>query len=466
MNPMCRSCCKLVNIIMRGVYIWMDWILRHSNLPPPAHPSAMIQHATQSPQAQQVSSIQHHALQSDQLKQLDGRSARIADWRNKGKASSQTQPVAMCQSSIHHDYLDVYSPPVASDSESCFRCASTTMPGFTTCSPSCNSLDDIDLTTIDPIQDLHDMNEMQVSISSVSSKEKQIISSTLPPLSVSDMDHDQTPWSSFGSISSPGPSPHASFSIPVRDTDSAAGEDIMVSNLTGAVSVDNVFSSSLTRCIPSRCPSFCTTSLHHTPSHASLNISKIKVRLTSSTTQGKFVRKLSDGKQENPSSNSSVSSEIASLTPNTTPDFNPTTVPCCAAPLQQHHTSLPLLFPWPHVGTKSRTRLRPSLLRLRTEDYLRSSPIPFSALDYIPASASDIFKPLPLLRQRYFDRILPKELQLYILRCFAQSIEDDHIRSIAEGRWTITRAISSRNQFVGRDRGIRELLKLARVSYM
>ena len=415
---------------MRDVYIWMDWILRHSNLPPPAHASAMIQHATQSPQAQQVSSIQHHALQSDQVKQLDGRSAHIAD---KSKASSQTQPVAMCQSSIHHDYLDVYSPPVASDSESCFRYASTTtMPDFTACSPSCNSFDDIDPTTIDPVQDLHDMNEMQVSISSVSSKGKQkIISSTL---SVSNMDYEQTPWSSFGSVSSPGPSPYASFSIPVRDADSVAGENSMVSNLTGAVSVDSM--------------------------------SKIKIRLTSSTTQGNLVRKLSDGKQENPNSNSSVSSGTASLTPETTPDLNTTIVLCCAVPLQHHHTSLPLLFPRPHVVTESRTKLRPFLLRFVKKDCLRSPSIPFSALDFIPASASDIFKPLPLLRQRYFDRILPKELQLYILRCFAQSIEDDHIRSIAEGRWTITRAISSRNQFVGRDRGIRELLKLARVSYI
>lgn len=446
---------------MRGVYIWMDWILRHSNHPPPADASTMIQHATQSPQAQKVSSIQHHALQSDQLNQLDGRSAHIADWSNKD--SSQTLPVA--QSSIHHDYPDVHSPPVASDSGSCFRSASTTMPDLTACSPSYNSFDDIDPTTIDlvPVQDLHDMNEMQVSISSVSSKGKRkIISSTLPPLSVSDMDYKQTPWSSFGSVSSPGPSHYASFSIPVRDTGSAAGEDIVVSNFTGAVSVDSVSSSSLTRCIPSRCSSFSTTSLRHTPSHASLNMSKINVRLIPSTAQGNLVRELSDGKQEDPSSNSSVSSEIASLTPSTTPDLNPTIVPCCGHRL----TSVPLLFPPPRIGTGSRIRSRPSLLRFGTKNCLRSSPIPFSALDFIPVSAPDIFKPLPLLRRRYFDRILPKELQLYILRCFAQSIADDHIRSIAEGRWTITRAISSRNQFVGRDRGIRELLKLARVSYM
>ena len=413
-----------------------------------------------SPQAQQASSIQHHALQSDQLSQLDGHSTRITDWSNKGKASSQTHLAAICQSSIHHDYLDVYSPPVVSDYRSCFR---YTMPDFTACSPS---LDDIDPTTTVPVpvQDLHDTNEMQVSISSVSSKGKQkIISSNLPPLSVSDMDCEQTPWSSFGSVSSPAQSPHASFSIPARDADSAAGEDIMVSDLTGAVSGDSVFSSSLTRCMPSQCSSFSTVSLHHTPSHASLNMSKINVRLTP-TTQGNLVRKLSDGKQEDP--NSSVSSQIASFTPNTTPNLDSTIIPCCAAPLQHRHTSLLLSFPRPRVGTESRIRSRPSLLRFGTKNCPRSSPISFSALDLIPASGPDIFKPLPLLHQRYFDRILPKELQLYILKCFAHSIEDDHIRSIAEEQWTITRAISSRNQFVGRDRGIRELLKLARVSCM
>lgn len=93
----------------------------------------------------------------------------------------------------------------------------------------------------------------------------------------------------------------------------------------------------------------------------------------------------------------------------------------------------------------------------------RSSPYPISALDIIPDTSTDIFQPLPIVIQNYFDLILPKELQLHILRTLVDLHEDDHQRSIFERRFTVAKATSSRGRWVGRDKGIRELFKLSRV---
>ncbi|KAF8963844.1 RNI-like protein [Flammula alnicola] len=94
----------------------------------------------------------------------------------------------------------------------------------------------------------------------------------------------------------------------------------------------------------------------------------------------------------------------------------------------------------------------------------KSSPYPISALDYVPVASSDIFQPLPIVVLNYFDLILPKELRLHILRALVDLHEQDYSRSIREGRLTMARATSSKGRWVGRDKGVRELFKLSRVS--
>ncbi|KAF4611922.1 hypothetical protein D9613_004187 [Agrocybe pediades] len=93
-----------------------------------------------------------------------------------------------------------------------------------------------------------------------------------------------------------------------------------------------------------------------------------------------------------------------------------------------------------------------------------SSPYPISALDFIPHTSTDIFQPLSIITPNYFDLILPKELRLHILRALIELHEQDYQRSIREGRLTSLKAASSKGRWVGRDKGVRELFKLSRVS--
>ncbi|KAF5352703.1 hypothetical protein D9756_005857 [Leucocoprinus leucothites] len=385
--------------------------------------------------------------------ELDGHWARVPDQGSKGKAANQPQPVPIRPASTHHDFFDITASPAASSSLSSFH------------NPS-SSLDDVDLTTVDT-------DEMRFSFSSVPSKGKQKdVPPTLPPLSFSDMGfgNEQSPWSSFGSVSPPGPSSYGSASSPVRDIASVtSAEEVAAPTSMEPSSVDGVFSGTSTRHMPSRCHSLSNLSLRHTPSLASLTMSKIRVKLGPSTAQGNLARKLLMGKHGDTTPDSGASSETTSLAagvagPVSSLGLDPSVAPWYAAPLQYDlETAIPPSFIRPRAGTETKVQKRPSLLMLRTKGRSKSTPVPFSALDFVAATATDIFKPLPLLRRNYIDQILPKELQLHILKFFVHLFQDDHVKAVAEGRWTISKAISSRNQLVGRDRGIRELFKLARV---
>ncbi|KAF8203999.1 RNI-like protein [Pholiota molesta] len=119
----------------------------------------------------------------------------------------------------------------------------------------------------------------------------------------------------------------------------------------------------------------------------------------------------------------------------------------------------------PTVAAHTVTAPNPSPFgTLRCKGRSKSSPYPISALDFVPITSSDIFQPLPIVVVNYFDRVLPRELRLRILAALVELHEQDHARAIAEGRWTMAKATSSKGRWVGRDKGIRELFKLSRVS--
>jgi F-box/leucine-rich repeat protein 2/20 len=92
-----------------------------------------------------------------------------------------------------------------------------------------------------------------------------------------------------------------------------------------------------------------------------------------------------------------------------------------------------------------------------------SSPFPLSALDIIPATSHDVFAPIPIVIHNYFDTILPKELRLEILASLVRLHQQEFESNLREGRWTVAKATASKNKYVGRNRGIRELVKLSRV---
>jgi F-box/leucine-rich repeat protein 2/20 len=93
-----------------------------------------------------------------------------------------------------------------------------------------------------------------------------------------------------------------------------------------------------------------------------------------------------------------------------------------------------------------------------------SSPFPVSALDLIPVSTADVFDPIPLFVPNYFDDVLPRELRVYIMVALISVHEADHARALRDGQWTVAKASSSRNKWVGRDKALRELVRFSRVS--
>ncbi|KAG6813980.1 hypothetical protein H0H92_004473 [Tricholoma furcatifolium] len=105
-----------------------------------------------------------------------------------------------------------------------------------------------------------------------------------------------------------------------------------------------------------------------------------------------------------------------------------------------------------------------SHITLKHKGRSQSSPFPLSALDIVPLSTPDVFIPIPLIVNNYFDEALPRELRLHVLRSLVELHEADHLRAIRQGRWNVSKASSSRCRWVGRDKGVREIVKFSRVS--
>lgn len=89
-------------------------------------------------------------------------------------------------------------------------------------------------------------------------------------------------------------------------------------------------------------------------------------------------------------------------------------------------------------------------------------PLPY-AFDMVSPDTSDAFVPITVINPpNLFDGILPREIRLRIFGSLVKIHEEDHARKVYEGSWTANKA--SKHKWVGRDRGIRELIRLRRVS--
>lgn len=93
-----------------------------------------------------------------------------------------------------------------------------------------------------------------------------------------------------------------------------------------------------------------------------------------------------------------------------------------------------------------------------------SDPFPLScAFDVVSLNASDVCVPITVISPpNLFDGMLPREIRLRIFGFLVKIHEEDHARKVNEGRWTANKA--SKHKWVGRDRGVRELIRLRRVS--
>ena len=117
-----------------------------------------------------------------------------------------------------------------------------------------------------------------------------------------------------------------------------------------------------------------------------------------------------------------------------------------------------------HFSNYSATRSAIEDRIRKTNGRSNSDPFPLPyAFDLVSPDTSDAFAPITVInRPNLFDGILPREIRLRIFGFLVKIYEEDHARKISEGRWTANKA--SKNKWVGRDRGIRELVRLRRVS--
>ncbi|KAI9444914.1 hypothetical protein H4582DRAFT_1806705 [Lactarius indigo] len=92
-----------------------------------------------------------------------------------------------------------------------------------------------------------------------------------------------------------------------------------------------------------------------------------------------------------------------------------------------------------------------------------SDPLPFPRVfDVVSTDATVTFVPIPIVvPPNLFDGRLPREIRLRIFGFLVGIYEEDHERRVREGRWTAIKA--SKHRWVGRDQGIRELMRMSRV---
>lgn len=91
-------------------------------------------------------------------------------------------------------------------------------------------------------------------------------------------------------------------------------------------------------------------------------------------------------------------------------------------------------------------------------------PFPKSAFDVVPqVDFEDRFIPLPLYARDLFDEMLPREIRIRVLSALISLHEADHEQLKNSGKWSVLVASSSKNRWVGRNRAMRELVKLSRV---
>ncbi|KIJ22176.1 hypothetical protein PAXINDRAFT_106065 [Paxillus involutus ATCC 200175] len=260
---------------------------------------------------------------------------------------------------------------------------------------------------------------------------------TLPPLSFSpsDFGYNTANWP-FPDPNSPTQGP-SSCGSGYTSLHTASSSHSQPSSL-GSASVQEGESSNLRR-IPSRTRSLSNLSIHSTRSQAAQSLSKMKVKFGSSSKAPVNLarRLLSRNKADaaEPSATELASDSIGLLGDDLVP-----------------------------VGQENNRR-PDGIMSLKGKSRSYSSPYPKSAFDIVlPHGLEDAFMPLPLHTRNLFDEMLPRELRLHVFSALVSLHEADHERLKSSGQWTILKASSTKNRWVGRDRAVRELVKLSRVS--
>ncbi|KAG1757045.1 hypothetical protein EDB19DRAFT_6007 [Suillus lakei] len=389
------------------------------------------------------------------------------DMLGKGKGPSLPMPIPAA--SGHHSPVTspptVESPLEGTSSSSRLRCVSMTGKHNTiSVSPDKISIlnPEVQLAESSSNDDCVFMN------ASLPGKGKgKDLAYTLPPLlfSTSDLEYRTINWpspnpgsptptagpSSYGSTHTSPPCTSSSLS----HSGSQAPEG-SVQQLPG-----------LTR-VPSRRRSLSNLSIHSTRSLAARSMSRIKVKLGSSSKgPGNLARRLLFRNKASAAATSIDLSPAGSVSDPFLGDLITAGQGNCPPSWKSSDFE-----PCPHLEFPSDTRTHvqqssdgpESLSSITGKGRSYSSPLPQSVFDIIPRGNSDVFASVPLALQNLFDEALPRELKLQVFSALISLHEDEFQQWKSSGRWTALKASSSKYRWVGRDRGMRELVKLSRVS--
>ena len=372
----------------------------------------------------------HHALTHEELEEEE---SSIRD--NVGKGKGVTKPMPIRPSTIINDLFDLSQATTSYSSD-------TSSFSFSSPSSNDNYWNNLPSTSTSQMSSLNSSQTSPLYDGLLGKGKEKESPPELPPLSFGTELNSQDTWF----LETPGPSTYTTtYSPPHRDDllPGASSSATPSSVATLPCTAPNTGNPDLTR-LPSRCRSLSSLSIQ---SHASSsNSTKVKSKFALPRTPSNLTRKLLFGKRD----------DLDDLSPPITIDVEPCAWYTVPNPIsfQSHAISAAGTN---HLSSPSRTSF------LKGKGRSNSSPHPFSALDFVPATRTDIFEPIPIVIRNYFDEVLPRELRLQILQSLVELHSLEHQLAVRDGRWTMAKASSSKGRWVGRDKGIRELVKLSRV---
>ncbi|EKM61416.1 uncharacterized protein PHACADRAFT_247982 [Phanerochaete carnosa HHB-10118-sp] len=297
---------------------------------------------------------------------------------------------------------------------------------------------------------------------------------TLPPLSFSSTRFSyETEWSSMAGSSSYGSS-YSSMSGAKSSSESASPVG-RASNGASAPSTPALLQASDTGA--SRRRTISSVSRHSLRSLSTPSLPKMKVKFaTSKGAPGTLARKLLF-KKSPPTGPRALSADLDNIVvdPSVTADLTNLQYlgpGSCVVPWSRDVQSRsPLASPivetnsvWGVVDSQRSTR---SAVPMRTKGRAYSSPLPlptFNFDDIVPLAPADLYEEPTKENDSYFEDLLPHELKLQILLSVVDLHQTDFEKRTADGKWTVHKASSSRHKWIGREKGIRELFRLSRVS--
>ncbi|KAI1793137.1 RNI-like protein [Ganoderma leucocontextum] len=292
----------------------------------------------------------------------------------------------------------------------------------------------------------------------------------LPPLELTSpsLDYVDAQWpSSTSSISmSPqtaGPSSYGSGFASIVESARDTSHDV-----TPPVSPEASTS------VPIRRRSLSNISIRSTRSLSALPVNRVKVKLATSKGPGHIARKLLFKRRQNTTTPTSSSAATPASTDSDLHGSNNCFLPwardlkSCTIPPQgtlvdidvDLSGGIPPVSPLYRLGPISGS----AVLRSKGRSYSSPFPLASSPFDIVPITPTELSRPVPVNEPNYLDDHLPRELRILVLAALVDLHEAEHRRTVSSGKWTAFRAGLSRNRHVGTEKGIRELLKLSRVS--